>query len=62
MFRPQGLTWFDILPCRLVLKNIPAAYLLRSKTPPNECTGYDTKQSDAEVPVMLELWGMQNTP
>ncbi len=26
---------------------------------PNECPGYDTKQSD---PVMLELWGMQNTP
>ena len=27
-----------------------------------ECPGYDTKQSDAEVPVMLELWGMQSTP
>ena len=24
--------------------------------PPNECPGYDTKQSDGEVPVMLELW------
>ena len=23
--------------------------------PPNECPGYDTKQSDGEVPVMLEL-------
>ena len=23
---------------------------------------YDTKQSDGEVPVMLELWGMRNTP
>ena len=23
---------------------------------------YDTKQSDHEVPVMLELWGMQSTP
>ena len=23
---------------------------------------YDTKQSDAEVPVMLELWGMWSTP
>ena len=22
-----------------------------------ECPGYDTKQSDAEIPVMLELWG-----
>ena len=23
---------------------------------------YDTKQSDGEVPVMLELWGMGSTP
>ena len=29
--------------------------------PPNESAGYDTKQSDGEVPVMLELWGMQST-
>ena len=29
---------------------------------PNECPGYDTKQSDGEVPVMLELRGMQSTP
>ena len=29
---------------------------------PNEYPGYDTKQSDGEVPVMLELWGMQSTP
>ena len=29
--------------------------------PPNECPEYDTKQSDGEVPVMLELWGMQST-
>ena len=29
---------------------------------PNECPGYDTKQSDGEVPAMLELWGMQSTP
>ena len=28
---------------------------------PNECPGYDTKQSDGEVPVMLELWGMWST-
>ena len=27
----------------------------------NECPGYDTKQSDGEVPVMLELWEMQST-
>ena len=28
----------------------------------NECPGYETKQSDGEVPVMLELWGMRSTP
>ena len=27
----------------------------------NECPGYDTKQSDGKVAVMLELWGMQST-
>ena len=28
---------------------------------PNECPRYDTKQSDGEVLVMLELWGMRST-
>ena len=32
------------------------------RTPPNECPGYDTKQSDGEVPLMLELWGMRSKP
>ena len=35
----------------------------RGRTPyPNECPGYDTKQSDGEVPLRLELWGMRCTP
>ena len=29
---------------------------------PNECPAYDAKQSDGEVLVMLELWGMRSTP
>ena len=29
---------------------------------PNECPGYDTKQSDGELPVIVELLGMQSTP
>ena len=29
---------------------------------PNECPGYNTKQSDGQAPWMLELWGMQSTP
>ena len=40
---------------------MPTACLQRGKTPlPNECLGYDTKQSDGEAPV-LELWGMWST-
>ena len=31
-------------------------------TPFNECPEYVTKQSDGEVPVMLELWVIQSTP
>ena len=31
------------------------------RPPPNECPGYDTMQSDGEVSVMLELWGMWRT-
>ena len=27
-----------------------------------ECPGYDTEQSDGEVPVMLGLCGMKSTP
>ena len=30
--------------------------------PPNQCPEYDTKQSDGEVPVMLENWGIRSTP
>ncbi len=42
---------------------MPTAPLQRGKTPsPSECPGYNTKQSDGKVPVMLELWGMRSTP
>ena len=27
----------------------------------NECSVYDIKQSDGEIPVMLKLWGLQCT-
>ena len=27
----------------------------------NECPGYEIKQSDYDVPVMLEQWGMRST-
>ena len=29
--------------------------------PTNKFPGYDTKQSDGEVPVMLELWRIRST-
>ena len=31
------------------------------KDSPNECPRYNTKQSDGEAPVILELWGRRNT-
>ena len=36
------------------LQNAPSASLQRGKTPPDKSPGYDTKQSDGEVPVMLK--------
>ena len=38
------------------------APLQRGKTPPNECPGYDTKQSDCEVPVILGPWVIRSPP
>ena len=32
------------------------------RPPPNGCPGYDSKQSDGEVPAVLELWRMWSTP
>ena len=29
---------------------------------PNKCPGYDINPSDGEAPVILELWGLWNTP
>ena len=37
-------------------------YLCRVLHSLNKCPGYDIKQSDSDVPVMLELWGKQSTP
>ena len=32
------------------------------KTPTTSVLIYDTKKSDSQVPVLLELWGMRSTP
>ena len=39
-------------------------HLYRGLRTPSHNKGpeYNTKQSDGEIPIMLELWGMQNTP
>ena len=29
---------------------------------PNDCPGYDTKQSDGQASILLKFWGMQRTP
>ena len=52
------------MPSQLELYNTPTASLQRGKTPPplNKCPGYDTKQSEGEATVMLELWGKWSTP
>ena len=45
-------------PSWLGLENMLTASQQRSKRPhANECSGYETKQSNSEVPV-LKLWGM----
>ena len=54
--------WY-FLSCQLGLLNTLNASMQRGKTSPtNECPAYDTKLSDGEVPVILELWGMRSTP
>ena len=50
-FCPVG--WKCIIHWLLLCKGV--------RPSPNEFPGYDTKQSDGDVPVMLELWGMQST-
>ena len=65
-----SLVWFQVraTSCRLTSSNwgcrIHRQLLCRGVRlpPPNECPGYDAKQSDGKVPVMLELWGIRSTP
>ena len=60
--RRLGVTQTPVCPvgwgCRIY-----RLLLCRGVRPPtNECPVYDTKQSDGEVPAILELWGMRSTP
>ena len=49
--------------CCFAQSDTPTAFL-RVVIPPHATSFliYDTKQSDGDVPVMLELWGMWSTP
>ena len=45
-----------------VIQTPQQVHLCRGVSPtPNECPVFDSKQSDGEVPVMLEFWGMRST-
>ena len=66
-YSKSGIILYDIqhLPCPVGWGcRIHRLLLCRGvrTPPPNECPGYDTKQSDGEVPAMLELWEMWSTP
>ena len=43
---------------------MPTESLQMGKTTPNECPGYDIKQSEGEAPilVLLGMWGMPSLP
>ena len=56
----RAFAWSQ-LPIQLRLKNTLIASLQRGKTLPTSVLSYDTKQSDGEVPILRELWGMQHT-
>ena len=63
----HSLHWWHLtppnqLPSFLGLKNTPTAPRQKGLILPNEGPGYNTKPSHGEVPVMLELWGMQSNP
>ena len=54
---------FKDLSSQLGLSNTLTVPLQSGETPSrHECPVYDTKQSDDEVPVILELWEMRITP
>ena len=55
------LLWFVLL-FLLAQSAGTVEYIYCTNCTPNECPVYDTKQSDGEVPVVLELWGMRSTP
>ena len=64
MLHDQLSVFHTIFPCSVGWNGrIHWFHLCRGARPPsNECSGYNTKHSDGEVLVNLELWGMRSTP
>ena len=60
--------WHDMMMMMMITFNsvhCPVSWGCRIQvrpSPSNECPEYDTKQSDDDIPVMLELWKMWSTP
>ena len=54
----KGLVYSVGWGCRILRLSLNRGVRLPNNT---ECPGYDTKQSDGETPVMLELWGIRST-
>ena len=52
----KDLVWFGFIAYQPLL--VTQCQILEYT---NKCPGHDTKQSNSEVPVMLELWGMRST-
>ena len=55
----ETICWLSWLGYRIHQLHLCRVWL---PTHPNKCPGYDTKQSDGEAPVMLELRRMWSTP
>ena len=61
LFIPVGSLWIP-LSSRALDVRILMMFYPEGLHPRNECPGYDTKQSDSEIPVMPEVWGIQSNP
>ena len=60
-FFQWNLKWLHLFAAIILFAQSAWAVEYTKCTSAEECSGYDTKQYDGEVPVMLELWGMRCT-
>ena len=55
-----GRVFWHINHCRLFNAKSSLCILCRGVRPPHECPGYDTEQSDGEVPVISQVHSLGN--